>query len=265
MAKFSFLKKERSNLPFSSFSLFWWKVCFFGVREREEMSFIDCQLFEAVKEGDCEKVKQLLLNQKVDVNQSPRHQVVRSLSPFFFVLIFFVLIFFVLIFFCDWSSSSLCVWSPSLSSLVMILCLCVCVLSCDIDLKVLRKERDYSFDESLWKRRLKDDYFVDWKWSFPRESCSGYFLFLFFFKVGCLSWGEKSLMTMFLGWIRSIYSRLWIWGSWNSSVSFWERLFSSSNFSNSSLFFFSLIIFFHIDCCWVCVQLNSSFFIFIWL
>ena len=44
------------------------------------MSLTDCQLFEAVKEGDCEKVKQLLLNQKVDVNQSPRHQVVQSLS-----------------------------------------------------------------------------------------------------------------------------------------------------------------------------------------
>ena len=58
-------------------------------------------------------------------------------------------------------------------------CVSVCVC-CDIDLKVLRKERDYSFDESMWKRRLKDDYFVDWKWCFPQEPCcSGFSLFLF--------------------------------------------------------------------------------------
>ena len=150
------------------------------------MSLTDCQLFEAVKEGDCEKVKQLLLNQKVDVNQSPRHQVVQSLSPF--VFFWFVLIFFVI------DHHHLCVYDRHHYHLWWWFCVSLCVLSCDIDLKVLRKERVYSFDESLWKRRLKDDHFVDWKWSFPQESCSSFFLFLFFFKVGCLSWEEKSLM-----------------------------------------------------------------------
>ena len=89
----------------------------------------DHQLFEAVEGGDYEKVKQLLLSRRVDVNQAPRHQ----------VIIFF-------------------------SFLIIILSgddVSLCVLSCDIDLKVLRKERDYSFDESMSKRRLKDDYFVD--------------------------------------------------------------------------------------------------------
>ena len=42
----------------------------------------DLQLFEAVEGGDCEKVQQLLLNQKVDVNQSPRHQVIIFFSSF---------------------------------------------------------------------------------------------------------------------------------------------------------------------------------------
>ena len=83
------------------------------------MSLSDRQLFLAVGRGDCEKVQQLLLNQKVAVNQSPRHQVFQSLSLSF------------CLFFCV---------AP------IIIC---CVLSCDIDLKVLRKERDYSFDESL--------------------------------------------------------------------------------------------------------------------
>ena len=174
MAKFSFLKRKEQLAIFLFFSFRFEKFVFLRWEREKEMSLTDCQLFEAVKEGDCEKVKQLLLNQKVDVNQSPRHQVVQSLSLSFCLFLVCVDLF------CDWSSSSLCVWSSSLSSLVMILCLCVFVLSCDIDLKVLRKERVYSFDESLWKRRLKDDYFVDWKWSFPQESCSSFFLFLFF-------------------------------------------------------------------------------------
>ena len=50
------------------------------------MSLSDRQLFLAVGRGDCEKVQQLLLNQKVAVNQSPRHQVFQSLSPFSFFL-----------------------------------------------------------------------------------------------------------------------------------------------------------------------------------
>ena len=122
-------------------------------------------------------------------------------------------------------------------SLVMIL-LSLCVLSCDIDLKVLRKERVYSFDESLWKRRLKDDHFVDWKWCFPQESCCwGFFLFLFPF-VGRRKfwWLIVSFVVVFEGWIRSIYYCLWIWESWNCSISFWERLFSSANFGKSSFF-----------------------------
>ena len=96
MAKFSFLKRKEQLAVFLFFSLFGLRSFFFwrrGERERE-MSLTDCQLFEAVKEGDCEKAKQLLLNQKVDVNQSPRHQVVQSLSPF--VFFWFVLIFFVI-------------------------------------------------------------------------------------------------------------------------------------------------------------------------
>ena len=42
--------------------------------ESGEMRLSD-QLFEAVGEGDFEKVKQLLLNQGADVNLSPRNQV----------------------------------------------------------------------------------------------------------------------------------------------------------------------------------------------
>ena len=99
MAKFSFLKRKEQVCHFS-FSLFSFLVAsgfFFGGGKREkekEMSLTDCQLFEVVEEGDCEKVKQLLLNQKVDVNQSPRHQVVQSLSPFssFFVVALFFII-----------------------------------------------------------------------------------------------------------------------------------------------------------------------------
>ena len=72
----------------------------------------DRQLFEAVEGGDYERVKQLLLSQRVDVNQAPRYQ----------VIIFFL--FFVIILSGDDSVVS------------------VCVLSCDIDLKVLRKGRD---------------------------------------------------------------------------------------------------------------------------
>ena len=44
----------------------------------------DHQLFDAVEDGDYEKAKQLLLNQKVDVNQAPRRQVIIFFFSSFF-------------------------------------------------------------------------------------------------------------------------------------------------------------------------------------
>ena len=96
MAKFSFLKRKEQLAIFLFFSLsglvcLWWKVCFFGVRgEREkerEREMANHQLFEAVGGGDCEKVKQLLLSRRVDVNQAPRHQVIIFFSSFFIIII----------------------------------------------------------------------------------------------------------------------------------------------------------------------------------
>ena len=135
------------------------------------------------------------------------------------------------------------------------MCLCVCVELWYWS-ESFEKERVYSFDESMWKRRLKDDHFVDWKWSFAQESCCwGFFLFLFlqkrfsFFGRKKVWWLIVSVVMVFEGWIRSTDLRLWVWESWNCSISFWERLFSSSVISQSFFSFFVLPYFFIDYCC----------------